>query len=134
MKHLFFLAVAALCLASCSKPTLTKTARTESIPYTMYNANVADLQVGDRITYTFSPSKEIRRVGEGNCKKAAMAQALAENGNADLLVEPQYIVSKGRKGKVLSVTVTGRPAKYKNFRSLKDDVWTNPVFRGSEKK
>jgi hypothetical protein len=49
------------------------------------------------------------------------------------LVEPQFVMSK-RKGmfgtKIKSVTVTGRPAKYKNFRSLNDSVWTDPIFRG----
>lgn len=131
MKKLCFLAVAALMLASCT--TTTKTARTESIPYSMYNANVADLNVGERISYTLTPSKDIRRGGLNNCKKAAIQNALVENGNADLLVEPQFVVSS-RRGlfgtTIKSVTVTGRPAKYKNFRTLNDSVWTNPVFRG----
>lgn len=126
MKKLLFLAVAALMAASCT--TTTKTARTESIPYSMYNANVADLAVGERISYTLTPSKDIRRGGLDNCMKAAIQNALVENGNADLLVEPQFVISQ-RRG-VKSITVTGRPAKYKNFRTLNDSVWTNPVFRG----
>lgn len=132
-KYLLFVGVA-LMAASCT--TTTKTARTESIPYAMYNANVADLEVGGRISYTLTPKKPIRRGGEGNCKKAAIQEALIANGNADLLVEPQFVVShkKGPFGifvnKVTSVTVSGRPAKYKNFRSLNDSVWVDPVFRG----
>lgn len=35
--------------------------------------------------------------------------------------------------KVSSVTVTGRPAKYKNFRSLPDKVWTDEVFRNKNR-
>jgi hypothetical protein len=61
---------------------------------------------------------------------------LEKNGNADLLVEPQFVYSIKRTlfGKeVTSVTVTGRPAKYKNFRSLPDKVWTDEVFRGNSK-
>ena len=131
MKKFFIFAIAALAMASCT--TMTKTARTESIPYAMYNANVADLEVGDRVSYTMTPSKSIRRVGDDNVKKAAIQEVLVQNGNADLLVEPQFVISK-RKGmfgtKITSITVTGRPAKYKNFRSLDDKVWTDPVFRG----
>ena len=117
--------------ASCT--TTTKTARTEDIPYSMYTANAADLQVAERISYTLTPSKEIRRGGLANCKRAAISEALTQNGNADLLVEPQFVVSVYRglfKSTVKSITVTGRPAKYVNIRSLGDDVWTDPVFRG----
>ena len=41
MKKYMLIAVAALMAASCT--TTTKTARTESVPYSMYNATVADL-------------------------------------------------------------------------------------------
>lgn len=131
MKKYFFILAVALTAASCT--TTTKTARTENIPYSMYNANAADLQVGDRVTYTYAPSAAIRRAGVANCKKAAISECLAQNGNADLLVEPQFVVSVHRGlfgSKVTSVTVTGRPAKYVNIRSLGDKVWTDPVFRG----
>ena len=131
MKKLFFICAAALLAASCN--TTTKTARTESIPYAMYNANAADLQVGERITYTYVPTKDVRRGGADNCKKAAINEACAKNGNADLLVEPRFVITV-HKGlfsrKVKSVTVTGRPANYVNIHSLGDDVWTDPVFRG----
>ncbi len=128
-----FLAVMVVMATVTSCTTTTKTARTESIPYAMYNANVADLEVGPRVTYTFSPNREIRRGGEDNCKRAAIQEALKAGGDADLLVEPQFVVSK-RKGmfgtKITSVTVSGRPAKYTKFRSLNDSVWCNPIFRG----
>ncbi len=128
-----FLAVLVVMATVTSCTTISKTARTESMPYSMYNANVADLEVGPRITYTFAPDKKIRRGGEVNCKRAAIQEALKAGDNADLLVEPQFVISK-RKGlfgtKITSVTVTGRPAKYTKFRSLNDSVWCNPVFRG----
>ncbi len=131
MKKLFLLAAAAtLMLTSCV--TTTKTARTEKAPYAMYNATVADLDVAPaRITYTLQPSSEVRAGGLENCKQAALNEALLKNGNADLLLEPQYVVSKRKlifRSKILSVTVTGRPAYYKNFRSLPDQVWTNEAF------
>lgn len=131
MKKYLFLVAAVMMAASCT--TTTKTARTESMPYAMYNANVADLEVGERVSFTLMPEKAIRRGGEDNVKKAAIQEVLVKNGNADLLVEPQFVMSK-RKGmfgtKIKSVTVTGRPAKYKNFRSLNDSVWADPIFRG----
>lgn len=131
MKKFFIFATVALAMASCT--TMTKTARTESIPYAMYNANVADLEVGPRVSYTLTPDKSIRRGGDSNCKKAAIQAVLEANGNADLLVEPQFVIKKLNgifRHKITSITVSGRPAKYKNFRSLSDSVWTDPVFRG----
>lgn len=121
----------AFTMVSCT--TTLKTARTEQVPYSMYNATVADLQVGNRVTYTYSPKKEIRKMGLANCKKAAIHEVLLANGNADLLLEPQFVISR-KDGlfvhKITSITVSGRPATYKNFRSLSDDIWCDPVFRG----
>lgn len=135
MKKYLLIAVAAFMAASCT--TVTKTARTESVPYSMYNATVADLEVApQRITYTMTPSKEIVKGGIANVKQAAINEALTANGNADMILEPQFVIAhkKGPFGffinKVTSITVTGRPATYKNFRSMSDDVWTDPVFRG----
>ena len=98
----------------------------------MYNATAADLEIGDRVTHNYVPTDEIRRGGVENCKKAAINEVLSTHGNADLLVEPEYVLSFDH-GRVVNVTVTGRPAKYVNFRSLGDDVWTNPTFRAAEK-
>lgn len=134
MKKYMLLLAVAMTAAACT--TTTKTARTESVPYSMYNATVADLDVASaRISYTMVPTAAIRRGGPVNCKRAAIQEALAANGNADLLLEPQFVV--GRKwtifgSKITSVTVSGRPATYKNFRSMDDGVWTNPTFRDSK--
>ena len=137
MKKYMFLLAAAMGAAACT--TTTKTARTESVPYSMYNATVADLDVAaQRITYTLQTTKAIRKGGPANCKSAAIQEALTQNGNADLLLEPQFVVNhkKGPLGiflnKITSVTVTGRPATYNNFRSMDDKVWTDPVFRGNK--
>lgn len=135
MKKLFIIAIAAMALTSCV--TTTKTARTESVPYSMYNATVADLKVASqRVVYTMTPSAEVVRGGVENCKRAAIMEALTQNGNADLMLEPEFVIEhqKGPFGifinKVTSVTVSGRPAFYTNFRSMDDKVWTDPVFRG----
>lgn len=133
MKKFVLFVGAAFLMASCSTVT-TKTARTETVPYAMYNANVADLEVGSRVTYTYTPEKSVRKVGLQNVKDAATQEVLAANGNADLLVEPQWVIvrKKGLSKKIKSVTVSGRPAKYVNIHSLPDNVWTDPTFRGNK--
>lgn len=123
-----------LCAITVSCVTTTETAKTLGYNPETYSATVADLKVSDkRVDYTMSPvPKDILRGGENNVKKAAEYEALKRNGEGDILVEPEYIVSKKRTlfgSKISSITVTGRPATYMNFRSLNDTVWSNPVFR-----
>ncbi len=131
-RYLVITAFAGILLSSCD--TLTKTARTADIPSAQYNATVADLKVTDRISYTMQPSKAVQRGGLSNVKQAAESEALEKKGgNADILLEPQFVIEKKRTlfgSKVKSITVSGRPATYTNFRSLDDSVWVNPVFRG----
>ena len=133
-KLLFFLSVVLL-FASCT--TITKTATTEKLPAAFYNATVADLDVApERIYYTMTPSKAIQRsgLGLGNVKQSAVNEALQKNGNADVLVEPEFVIVQKKRflapTKVLQITVSGRPAKYTGFHSLNDSVWCDPVFRG----
>ena len=118
-------------LSSCV--TMTKTAKTASTSATIKNATVADLKVTDRITYTMSPSKAIQRAGLSNVKQAAIQEALIKNGNADVMVEPEFVIEKERSlfgSRISSITVTGRPAYYQNFRILPDSVWYKPGFYG----
>lgn len=108
-----------LCLASCT--TTTKTAGSIDVSNSLTSESFTDLEVqNQRITYTLRPSKSIRRGGMRNVKAAAVAEALKANGDGDVLVEPRY-ETKVRTGifgnrKIKSVTVSGYPAKYKNFR------------------
>ena len=131
VKGIMALAAVAL-LSSCI--TTTKTARTASTSATIKNATVADLRVADkRITYTMSPSKAIQRAGLNNVKQAAIQEALTLNGNADVLVEPEFVIEQERSlfgSRINSITVTGRPAYYENFRTLPDSVWHKPGFYG----
>ncbi len=133
MKKTLFLAVAAaMAMVSCT--TTVKTASTTDMPADILSATVADLDVAqNRITYTTTPSKEVQRAGLGNVKRAAIMEALQKSdANADILVEPEFVISMKNcffYKKVTSITVTGRPAKYKNYHSLNDSVWCNPAFR-----
>ena len=121
-----------LMLSSCI--TTTKTARTATTSASIKNATVADLRVTDnRVTYTMSPSKAIQRAGLNNVKQAAIQEALTKNGNADVMVEPEFVIEKVRTlfgSHISSITVTGRPAYYQNFRTLPDSVWHKPGFYG----
>lgn len=133
MKKLFFyFAACSLLFTSCQ--TVSKTARTADTSSSVRSFTVADLDVAsERITHTLVPSSDLCRGGEENVRQAAEQEALRQNGNADVLLEPQYVITKKRglfRDRITSITVTGRPAHFRNFRSLHDSVWTNPVFNG----
>ena len=129
-KSLGVFAISTLLLTSCQ--SIMKTSRTADFSSSIENVTVADLEVSEnRITYTMSPNRKVRRGGLENIKSTAEYEALKEHGG-DVLLDPLYVISK-RKGllgsKVKSITVTGRPASYINFRTLNDSVWTNFGFR-----
>ena len=123
---------AMLMLSSCI--TTTKTARTIASSSSIKNATVADLRVtGERVTKTIQPSKAIQRGGLENVKQAVIQEALNDCQMADVLVEPEFVIEKKRTlfgSRILSITVSGRPAHYENFRTLHDSVWASPGFHG----
>lgn len=130
--HILLLGAVAL-LSSCN--TLTRTARTAETQSYLQSATVVDIvpATDERITHTLTPDLSILRGGEKNVKQAVEHEALVKYGNADILLEPQYIIHRERKligSKITSITVSGRPAYYTNYRALHDSVWCNPVFRG----
>lgn len=134
MKNIFLFAVVALLAVSCS--TTICTSKVATAPVSLLSATVADLDVAaERVSYTLNPSKSLCRGGLENVKQAAEQELLVKNGNADVLVDAEYVITStdrfifGRD--IESVTVSGRPAKYKNFHSLNDSVWCNRVFRAN---
>lgn len=136
-KSLLFLGVVFM-MSSCT--TVIKTATTADVPASLLSSTVADLEVAPtRVTSKISNvPATIRRGGLANVKQAVESQALAEYGkDYDVLIEPEYVIEQenyfifGKK--IKSITVTGRPAKYKNFHSLNDAVWCDPVFRAGYK-
>lgn len=132
MKKIFFLLLMFVALATTSCKTIDATA-TYQHPSTYINtATVADLDVSNvRISFTFKPSNQVRRGGSQNVIKAAVREALRINGGGDVLVDLEYItVSKTRLlsyifglSPIREVTVSGYPAKYKNFHNLGDTIW-----------
>lgn len=123
MKKLLAVMVVAACVMLSSCSITEKTAAYRPVNAPIVAAAVADLTItGNRITYTYTPSKGVWKAGKYNCINAAVREALQNAGQgADVLAEMQYTVVKSTgffapKGKVKSVTVTGYPARYKNFR------------------
>lgn len=123
MKKLFFSFAIIVCLASCK--SLHQSATTRAISAPVVGAATAEMIVSEQqISFTYMPPKNIRRVGTQNCINAAIREALVQNGNADVLVECQEAILE-RTGlfgkKIKKVTITGYPAKYRNFAPVERD-------------
>ena len=125
---LFLLILLAVAVTSCK--TIRSTAEYKDPTTFLRNVTIADLEVADeRISFTFEPSRQVRR-GD-NVLKAAIREALRLNGGGDVLVDLEYVViSKAPYisyifglSPIREVTVSGYPAKYTNFHSLDDGIW-----------
>ena len=136
MKKLFYLCFVAMFVVSCNTLKNTSTHRTFSVntPYAV--PIIADLDISNnKIVHAYVPPKSVRNGGEDNVLNTAVREALAKNGNADVLVglESQFKYSATRK--ILSVVISGYPATYKNFRNIDENVWyTTPYFQAQPQK
>ena len=120
-------------MSSCAVKRMTSSEK--DIEKAMISIAFADLDVDNyKISYTYVPSKDVRRGGLSNCINVAIREALKKKGDdADILVETQEatVIRYGIfKNKIKSVTVTGYPARYKNFRSASEDTY-NEVMKQS---
>ena len=111
------LTAAVMALSSCS--TITHTAQSAGVDPALYNLTVADMDVSkQRVQHTvewkWTPFKSVSLSNE---KTNATAELLQQS-NADVLVEPQYLVKKRGIFRGGSVTVSGYPATYKNFHPM----------------
>lgn len=120
-KIALFAAVAAVMgMASCS--TVSNTATTQAVDTEILSRSTADLKVSNtRVTYTFVPTNDHRRAGMKSMKAAAITAALEANGNAAVLVAPQFEIKEkhGLFGsrKVKYIKVSGYPASYTNVHA-----------------
>lgn len=131
MKKLFvILIVSAFAMTSCS--TVYKTATTHNVEPTIAAVVLSDLDVSnEKITYTLIPKARVRRGGLRNCINTAISEALALNGGDVLIETQQATITRGLYvRKIKSVTVTGYPAKYKNFRPADDKTLKEAVVKG----
>lgn len=119
MKRILIAISIAAMFASCS--TLRKsTATTMNVETSISSYNNAELIVSDqKIDYTYTPTKADRKAGFNHIVTNAVAAALKENNNADVLVQKQheviYRVNMFGCKKIKSVTISGYPAVYRNF-------------------
>jgi len=111
---LFAVVVISLMMGSCTSSKLT-TAKTMDITKTgiIQNTVIVDLTVKET---KVSGQATGNVTANAQVNNEAVAAALKSSG-ADVLVEPVY--SSFTKGSKITVTVTGYPATYTNFRSLK---------------
>ena len=58
-----------------------------------------------------------------NILNTAVKNALEVNGNADVLIGLEYQVKTNDEGEIETITITGYPAKYTNFRHPNESVW-----------
>lgn len=119
MKKIIFAVMAAgLLLGASSCTTIKKTATVMDVNSVVLSGTEADLDVSPKkITFFYKVPKNVRRGGNKSAQATAVAEALKANGNADVLVSPQYEM-KIKRGSVREITVTGYPATYKDFRNM----------------
>lgn len=117
IKSLLLTCILTAALSSCS--TISHTAKSIGVDTDIYNLTVADMDVAkEKVSKTaewkWSP---LSSVSLGEQKKTAEAQLL-KDANADVLVEPRYEVTRRGFMRGGTVTVTGYPATYRNFRPM----------------
>ena len=128
-KIIGIIALSAIMLTSCQ--TLMQTSRNIETGSAITSITLADLNVSDkRESHTISHVTDaMQKGGEENVKRIAEAKIL-EAANADILVEPRYHVVKKHKlfggSKITSITVSGRPANFTNFRAIEDSILFRP--------
>ena len=129
-------AIVAMALSSCT--SVQQTASTRDVTAPVAAAALADFEVSsEKITYTYVPTRKVRKSGLTNCINAAISEALKVHGNADVLIETQQAIVQRTgifAGKIMSVTVTGYPAKYKNFRSADEETVKAVLIEGTLKR
>lgn len=126
MKKLTFILAAAFAatLTSCSVPTrLTNTAAfVENEAAKPIAALYADVEVSPKkVSFFYIPKNSVLNGGKDNAIATAVHEALAANGNADLMVCLEKQIVYNKHGQIESITITGYPAHYKNFRSPSDE-------------
>lgn len=122
MKKILFFVLAAALFASCSYSRILSTTRTldykEHNPITVTDI-IADLEVSEvKVNYLYIPTRPVNNAGYQNVIRTAIREALIANGNADVFVGLDTQIKVNSDNKIETITVSGYPAKYINFRSV----------------
>ncbi len=118
LKYLF-IAIVGLIVCSCSSVKHTSTALgvdTRVVSFTVADLDVQPTKVSKTYSWNYNP---FRRISINTIKTNTTALLLQEN-DADILVEPQYIIEKRGFLRGGSVTVIGFPASYKDFHKMNE--------------
>lgn len=111
--------IAVLGMASCT--TTLNSSKTKDFSSSAITATFADLVVSpQKITYTYTPTDDVRRGGPTNVVNTAIRKALEVYGGGDVLVELQTTIKKSGRRNISEVIVSGYPGTYRNFRSADD--------------
>ena len=124
MKRFFMLAAAAVMMMGCSLPAklMNSSTHQKANVAPVVAAVFADLDVAPaKITYFMMPSNSVAIGGYDNVVATAVREALLANGDADVMIGLETQVKYSSDGAIESITVSGYPAKYTNFRSPGDD-------------
>ncbi len=125
MKKVFvLLAAVVICFSACAPGAklVNSASYSKSSAPTPVAAVFADVEVSpNRITYFMLPTKTVATGGYDNVVATAVREALDANGGGDVLVALETQVKYNEDGKIESITVSGYPGKYKNFRNPGDD-------------
>lgn len=122
-KYLIAATTVGLLVLATSCSSIKHTSTVIPVETELTSKSTADLSVSQKkISFTFKPSKAVRRCGEKAVIKTAVAEALKANGNADVLVGFEYEIKKTRnffgKNNIKYVTVIGYPATYTNIKPI----------------
>ncbi len=118
MKKIGLILVLGLLITSCGVNKSMSTAKTMDIygSGVIHIPVVADLEVSPtKVSATMNFSGDLMLITKAN-EQEVIAKAIKKVG-ADILIEPSF--EKKQDGSEIIVTVTGFPAKYKNFRNAK---------------
>ena len=118
-KILSVLAVAAM---FCSCHVMQSNVKVVNVKAPVLSATVASLSVEEKpITYTYTPSKtESKALSVSQLVENAQFLALQQHGSGDVLVNVSYKLDVKKFlafRRVNSITITGYPASYTNFRN-----------------
>lgn len=129
-KQILILAGVALMASSCT--TVQYTSKTADVSTKIQTLTVADVKVQpERKTataeYKWTPFAQMR----AGAMKEEAAYKILQEANSDLLIEPQVVVNSRGIFRGGTVTVSGYPAKYTNFRPMtKEDAEIIATYEG----
>ena len=136
MKKFCLVAMVTFLFASCSVHRAT--VKTSEVKHpTIESTTMASLDISKkRISYTYTPTKvDAKNLSSKRLMQNAIFKALEANGNADVLVEVNSMITvrKGMFGsRVKTITISGYPAYYVDFREPSNlDLKSVYIFRNN---